>query len=460
MYLAIDIGTSGCKVALSSGKSFWTEKYGLEVIREGLSVEQDPNSWLEALSYVIPRVLGRVGKGGVEIRGISVSSHSPSLVPVDEQGDALRPCLIWQDRRAQDQADHIRLLTGKSTDATSFDAKMLWVQENEPEVFERTKAFLQPKDFVIYHLTGHMIMDSAAACWLSDREGIAIDRTKVPQIVHNWEIVAETSETARRFGLVPGIPVVAGGIDVFCETLGAGLIEDGQLGDVTGTSTCLMYCLDETNCKSDTLSHVVPQRGLSILTMSLTGGALSWFMNHLGQELQFEEIDDLVAQSPPGAKGLVFLPYLAGERSPLWDAEAKGMFFGITASHTKADFLRAVLEGSAFAVRHNLDILRATISIPREMRATGGGGRLACWNQIKADITGLTYQRLHTLEGALLGGILLAMHAVEGRPFGDLVAEFVRVETNFTPQSSPLPYDDLFYRYKELYTCTYELMRL
>lgn len=458
MYLAIDIGTGSCKGALRTDDSYWVEQIGLQVVSSGLRVEQNPSDWLEALKLIIPRLLQRAGRKAAEIQGISVSSHSPSLVPVDEEGVALLPCLTWQDRRAQRQASRLSLLTGEHVDPSHFEAKILWIKENEPEIYAWTKVFLQPKDFIISYLTGKFIIDRSAALLIRSQSGSQIDLTKIPPAVPNWEIVGLTSESARQFGLVPGIPVVAGGIDAYCEALGAGLVEDGQFGDVTGTSTCLSYCLDEANARPGTAAHVIPQRALYILPMSLSGGALTWFMNNLGQGLSFDDIDRMVAQSPPGARGLLFLPYLAGERSPLWDDQAKGVFFGITTSHTQADFLRAVLEGSAFAVRHNLEFLAQRVPIPSEVRATGGGAKLAVWNQIKADITGLAYQQLDIAEGALSGGIILARYAVEKRLISDLVSELVGVQRVFTPQLSSAVYDDSFQRYKQLYSCTRELM--
>lgn len=458
MYLAIDIGTSSCKGALRSDDSYWVEQIGLQVINSGLCVEQDPSDWLEALKLIIPRLLQRAGRGAAEIQGISVSSHSPSLVPVDEDGVALLPCLTWQDRRAQNQASRLSVLLGEYVDPSHFEAKILWIKENEPHVYARTKAFLQPKDFIISHLTGKFIIDRSAALLIRSQSGSQIDLTKIPDALPNWEIVSVTSQWACHLGLVPGIPVVAGGIDAYCEALGAGLVEDGQFGDVTGTSTCLSYCLDESNLKPGMAAHVIPQRALYILPMSLSGGALTWFMSNLGKGLSFDDIGRVVAQSPPGARGLIFLPYLAGERSPLWDDQAKGVFFGITGSHTQADFLRAVLEGSAFAVRHNLEFLAQQVPTPNEARATGGGARLAIWNQIKADVTGLSYQQLDIAEGALLGGIILAMYAVEKRPISNLVSELVGVQKVFTPQPSSAVYDESFYRFKQLYSSTRELM--
>lgn len=459
MYLAIDIGTSSCKGVLSTECSYWIEQIGLQVTRSGLAVEQDPSDWLAALRLIVPRLLQRAKRPATEIKGISVSSHSPSLVPVDENGIALRPCLTWQDRRAQSQARRLSELVGEHLDPSHFEAKILWTKENEPEIYSKTKAFLQPKDFVIFHLTGDFAIDRAAALLIRIQSGSQIDLQKVPPAVPNWEIVNVTSERASEFGLVPGVPVVAGGIDAYCEALGAGLVEDGQFGDVTGTSTCLSYCLNESDHKAGAVPHVIPERSLYILPLSLSGGALTWFLNNLGQNLSFDQIGSVVAQSPPGARGLIFLPYLEGERSPIWDDKAKGLFFGITASHTQADFLRAVLEGSAFAVRHNLELLAERISSPREVRATGGGARLESWNQIKADVTGLTYQQLDIAEGALVGGIILAMHAVEKRPISDLVSELVGVQKAFTPQPGVEVYEESFQRYKQLYSCTRELMR-
>mgnify|MGYP000862965915 FL=1 len=458
MYVAIDIGTSSLKAALVQGASFWVERMPLALIQSGVCAEQDPRQWLSGLAAVLPRLLERSGVTASQIQALSVSSHSPSLVPVDAAGEAVYPCLTWQDRRALRQAEQIRQLTGEFSDPSFFEPKILWIKQEKPEVYAKTKAFLQPKDFVIFHLTGEMIIDRAAALFSKAHQLKEIDGAKLPRPVKNWEVVGQTTSKAKNLGLVAGIPVVAGGIDAYVEALGAGLIEDGQFGDVTGTSTCLSYCLNENKKVPGAAAHVIPECSLYILPMSSGGGTLAWYLHTLGGGLSYADLDGVASQAPPGANGLLFLPYLAGERSPIWDEGAKGVFFGITKTHNKADFLRAVLEGTAFAIRHSIDSLAEQGLIPREVKSTGGGSRLKVWNQIKADVTGLPYEQLEMVDGALLGGVLLGALAIEKRPIGDLVKEYVRSKHIFTPHHPLVVYDELYEKYKKLYESTKELM--
>ncbi len=451
MYLAIDIGTSSFKAALKTKSEYWVEQLPLSTARAGLRSEQDPIAWLEALGAVLPRLFRRAGVTAEQIKAISVSSHSPSLVPVDRAGHPLYSCLTWEDRRAVVEAAELGALTEEFVDPSFFAAKVLWFKRNEAEVYARTHAFLQPKDFVINYLTGEQIIDRAAAGFSQ------IDSAKFPRPVNNWEIAGCTNANSRRVGLAAGIPVVAGGIDAYCEALGAGLVENGQFGDVTGTSTCLSYCLDGSRKVKGMTEHVIPGRFLYIMPMSAGGGTLSWFLKTLAGSLNYADIAASVGQSPPGAKQLLFLPYLSGGRSPIWNEKAQGAFFGISSSHTRDDFLRAALEGVAFAIRHNIEHLREIGLRPSEVRATGGGSRLKAWNQIKADITGLPYYQLSSEDGALLGGILLASSAVEKRSIGDLVRENVSVKNVYVPNRAPV-YDELFEKYKNLYQRTKDLM--
>jgi xylulokinase len=458
MYLSIDIGTGSLKAALMKGTEYWIDQVPLSLTQEGLRAEQDPSLWLNALCTAVTRLLKRSNIAAEKLEAIALSSHSPSLVPVDKEGEALLPCLTWQDRRALDQAERLNQELGEFFDPSFFEPKILWIKEREPQIYARTKAFLQPKDFVIYHLTGEMIIDRAAARFSRANQVREIDLDKLPRQVNNWDIVGRTSNLSRRFGLVPGIPVVAGGIDAYCEALGAGLVEDGQFGEATGTSTCLSLCLDESKEAKGASAHVIPGRSLYIMPMSVGGGTLKWFLNTFGSDLDFAGIEHEVLQSPPGANGLIFLPYLSGERSPIWDEQAKGVFFGITSSHTRADFLRAVLEGTALATRHSIESLPGGLT-PTIVRATGGGSRVDVWNQIKADVTGLPYQQLQITDGALLGGLLLAAFAAEKKPIADLVQENVAVKREFSPQGSSRIYAEIYDTYKKLYPATKELMR-
>lgn len=459
MYLAIDIGTSSIKAALGNGEQLWVEQYQVGCSSVGTYSEQDPKVWLRGVGMVVPALLARAGVPAEEIKAISVSSHSPSMVPVDTGGNPLLPCFTWQDRRAVQQAERITQLTGEFTDPSFFAPKMLWIKEHHPELYDKTQAFLQPKDYLIHYLTGEMITDRASAFFNHANGTLEIEQAKLPRPVNNWDIVGLTRISSEELSLTPGIPVVAGGIDAYCEALGAGLVEEGDFGDVTGTSICLSYCLNDSGVQEGGVPHVIPERSLSILPMSSGGGTLAWFLDSIVTGIDYADIGAVIQDSPPGANGLLFLPYLTGERSPIWDEQAKGVFFGVTKAHQKADFLRALLEGVAFAIRHNLEILSARGLCPREVRATGGGARLTEWNQIKADVTGLPYHQLEAVDGALLGGILLGAYAIEKRPIAELVQEYVRVKRVLEPRACGIIYDDLYDKYKRLYESTKELMR-
>ena len=458
MYLAVDIGTSSLKAALCEGGSFWVEQLPLQLTQADPCAEQDPREWLEGLAVLLPRLLQRAGASPERIQAVGLSSHSPSLVPVDSHCRPLFPCLTWRDRRAVRQAEKLREQTGEFFDPSFFEPKMLWLKEERPEIYAQTRAFLQPKDFLIAWLTGEFVIDLPAARFSRAQAIGELESGKLPRPCPSWEVVGKTQKRAQELGLAPGIPVVAGGIDAYVEALGAGLVEEGQFGDATGTSTCLSCCLGEGSGVEGAVPHVIPERELCILPLSSGGGTLAWALRQLGGGVRYHELEEALRAVPPGADGLLFLPYLTGERSPLWDEGAKGVFFGITAEHTRAHFLRAVLEGCALAIRHNVEHLEAMGLTPHSARATGGGSRLGLWNQIKADVTGLTYEQLELADGALLGGALLCALAVEKRSEGDLVREYVRTKQVFTPRRQAV-YEELYAKYKALYAATKELMR-
>ena len=455
MYLSIDIGTSRLKAALAAGGSFWVEQRTLRLIKNGPRAEQDPDEWLQGLQELLPRLLSKAAVSSDAIEAICVSSHSPSLVPVDGAGRPLHPCLTWRDRRAAPQAAELLRITGQFFDPSFFEPKILWFREEKPDVY------LEPS------LSAAQGFSYGAAHWrVCDRSGCSRlqqalqDQAGIKQTTRSaasWEVV-ETTPQAAQLGLRPGIPVVCGGIDAYVEALGAGLVEPGEFGDATGTSTCLTYCLEEASAVDGAVPHVIPDRRLCIMPLSSGGGTLAWALEQLGAGLGYDQLEEAVSRVAPGADGLLFLPYLEGERSPVWDNRAQGVFFGLTSRHTRDHLLRAVLEGTAFAVRHNLEYLSDLGLRPAYVRATGGGSRLNVWNQVKADITGLAYEQLEVADGALLGGVLLCALAVEQRAVGELAQEYAHTRRRFAPRSFPV-YDELYTKYKKLYECTKEIMR-
>lgn len=471
MYLAIDIGTTNCKAAVSNGERYEVEQQECKLYVDGDRIEQVPHEWWEALRSIVPKLLVKADVSPSEVRGICVTGHSPSVVPVDIAGQPLRNCLIWQDTRAVKQAEFIREMMGETSDPSYFEPKILWIKEHEPEIYRQTACFFQPKDYIIRLLTGESVTDHAAGHFIKIynpasreeySEKLEMDLSKTPRVMNSWDIVGVTrQESAEQLGLRAGIPVVAGGIDAYCEALGAGVIDEGQICDMTGTSSCIMLCLNRGD-SHHVVPHVIPNRNLLISPMSSTGGSLDWFLKTFAGDEHpssgYFHIEDALCLSPSGAHGLIFLPYLVGERSPIWDKHAKGVFFGITKNHTKSDFLRSVLEGVALGVRHNIETMEKLGFSGTCVHATGGGARVDSWNLIKADVTRLPYYQMEILEGALLGGILLAAHAVDGKSFPQLVDEYVHVRNVFLPKAAEEPYELAFFKYKRVYELTRELM--
>ena len=219
MYLAVDIGTSSLKAALCEGGSFWVEQLPLQLTQADPCAEQDPREWLEGLAVLLPRLLQRAGASPERIQAVGLSSHSPSLVPVDSHCRPLFPCLTWRDRRAVRQAEKLREQTGEFFDPSFFEPKMLWLKEERPEIYAQTRAFLQPKDFLIAWLPGEFVIDLPAARFSRAQAIGELESGKLPRPCPSWEVVGKTQKRAQELGLAPGIPVVAGGIDAYVEAL-------------------------------------------------------------------------------------------------------------------------------------------------------------------------------------------------------------------------------------------------
>ena len=262
MYLAVDIGTSSLKAALCEGGSFWVEQLPLQLTQADPCAEQDPREWLEGLAVLLPRLLQRAGASPERIQAVGLSSHSPSLVPVDSHCRPLFPCLTWRDRRAVRQAEKLR------EQRASFSIPLSRKCSGFIEIgrFTPKPGFSQP-DFLIARLQG--VCDDSARFSRAQAIG-ELESGKLPRPYPSWEVVGKTQKRAQELGLAPGIPVVAGGIDAYVEALGAGLVEEGQFGDATGTSTCLSCCLGEGSGVEGAVPHVIPSGFASC--RSLPGG--------------------------------------------------------------------------------------------------------------------------------------------------------------------------------------------
>ena len=502
LLLGVDIGTTAVKAVLISmdGSRLATasQDYPTHHIAPGW-VEQDPEDWWRAVISVIRQVANAVPAAAEAVAAIAVSAQAPTLLPVDAQGRPLRNALIWMDRRAGAEAHYLEQtlgfstitgLTGNRPDPFYVAPKLLWLSRHEPRVFSQTHLFLQITGFINHRLSGEYSLDTSHAGLLLLREAggawspqlcsaCHVEPQSFPAVHDGRTIIGNvTPSAAELIGLRPGIPVCAGTVDSAAAALEAGAVDPGAAAEMTGTSTVLIMPapMEVVEPAFITMPHALPGRRLLLGAMTSTGASLRWFLDQFGDlERQtarssgtdpFDELVALAAPVPAGNDGLIFLPYMMGERSPIWNTEARGVFSGLSLATTKGAMVRAILEGSAFALRHNLEVAtRAGLAIDT-VRSVGGGARSKLWNQIKADVLGRAILVPESAVGAAYGSALLAGVAVGMLPSsGEAFSRRVRIQARFEPDAGAhRRYSDLYplFRasYESLKTCFDNASRL
>ncbi|MEM2876087.1 MAG: FGGY-family carbohydrate kinase, partial [Candidatus Bathyarchaeia archaeon] len=406
---------------------------------------------------------------------------------VDSRGKALRNAIIYMDRRSVEQANQLRKYPGEEEIASiaqnriapgAFSAtSILWLKDNEPSTYSEAWKFLHANGYLGLRLTGRPCMDWTNASFTllfdlrkrswSQRlcEGAGVDLDKLPEAAAPWSAIGEvTAEASDETGLPRGIPVAAGAADSASAALGVGCVEAGSAIDSTGASTVLGVCTPEPafNPKVPIRCHAVPDLWLYIAPCSTTGAALRWFRDNFSERevLQARRLNvspyhllDLEAsKSRPGSGGLIFLPYLAGERAPIWSPDVRGLLYGLTLEHRRADVIRSILEGCAYALRHNMEALEGAGVKVHSIVATGGGARSTLWRQIKADVTGKQIILTGVREAAAFGSSILAATAAglykdPAKASKDLVTVIERTMPN--PALKEV-YSNLFNTYKQL----------
>lgn len=440
LLLGIDIGTSACKVAVfeKSGKVIaqTNKPYKLYYPNPGW-VEQNPDEWWNAIVDGIKEILKTVSAD--DIAGIGIDGQSWSAIPVDKAGNCLHNTPIWMDTRARDICervvsevgfDEIFEVAGNGFEPAYTTPKMLWFKENKPEIYNNTYKFLQSNSYIGMKLTGNMTQDLSQGygihffdmkkCQydekLAGKLGLTVD--KVPELVECHSVIGEvTEEAAKITGLAVGTKVVAGGLDAACGTLGAGVYKKGQTQEQGGQAGGMSICLDEAVAHPKLIlsPHVVPGHWLLQGGTVGGGGVLRWFKSELGKNESFDELTALAENIAPGSDGVTFLPYMAGERSPIWNADAKGVFYGLGFDKTKGHMVRAALEGVAYSLEHNLRTAAQTGVEVGELLAMGGSANSILWTQIKADVTGKVIKvpasdTATTLGAAILAGVGIGMY--------------------------------------------------
>jgi xylulokinase len=469
MIFTIDIGTTSAKAAIfaSDGTMIALSRLELPAPAGRTSLEQEiaPRTWTQAAKKLIQNLGKQPGVELSRIRAVAVSGQGPTILSVDRQGEVLHDALTWLDRRAQAQSEKIGKLLGYSLDPAFNLPKILWIKENLPEVYEKTKWFVSCPEYIVAQLTGNyvsflpaqgytrIIWDDAAL------EKLSLDKSKFPEFAGLGEVVGEIDPRgAKLFGLPQGIPVVSGGPDFIASLIGTATTAEGRACDRSGTSEGINLCWGGKAALDSRLlymPHVVaPYQNISGV-ISTTGRAVTWFVDAFGGEIQnHEDFFKLSSWAKPGADSLLFLPYLSGERAPIWDPKARGAFIGLTLRHGKKEMARAVAESAAFAMRDVIEVMEATGAHVSDLRVTGKPAANAILNQIKANITGKPILVPEFLEAELSGDLCLALVALgECDSIAQAAESHVSLGKTFEPEAgSRALYDDLFGLYRKSYS--------
>jgi xylulokinase len=467
--LGLDLGTTEVKAGLvtADGRLLALARagYGQDPPGGHGWSEQDPGAWWSA---VIGAVRGLHLTDTTEIAAIGVDGHGPTLVAVDGRGEATRPAITFLDSRASAEADELTAATGVRGWTLGGLPAALWLERHEPLVAAETRWYLATWEWLALRLGGTAASPLVPDQLVPDRAlvasaGVPADRLPLP--TRMGEVVGVLTETAAdALGLRAGIPVVGGTVDAFASYLGAGLLEPGDAYDPGGAAGGFGVYWDRRVEVAGGYVTPAPLAGRFSVgaAMAATGRALDWYRDRiLGDTVTTAALLDEAAATPAGAEGLVFLPYLAGERSPIWDPEARGVLAGLTLGHGRGHVARAIVEASALAIRHvAVPMLAAGVRVT-EMRVCGGPARSTFWNQVKADVTGFRVAVPAVLETAVLGSAILAAVGVGlHSSLPSAIAAMTRIESRLEPRPELAPvYDRLFEAYLALYPATAPILR-
>ena len=438
LFLGIDVSTTAAKALLidEAGRvvSSASTPLALSTPRP-LWSEQQPQDWWQATAASIRHALSQANVSGAQVAAIGLTGQMHGLVLLDEHGEVLRPAILWNDQRCGAECDEIRARLGKANliqitgnDAlTGFTApKIVWVQKHEPEVYARARHVLLPKDYVRYKLTGQFAIDKADGSgtmlfdlrkrdWSAEvLQALDIPAEWLPPTYEGQQVTGEVSaHAAEATGLCAGTPVVAGGGDQAAQAVGVGAVREGIVALTLGTSGVVFAAtkspLIEPEGRLHAFCHASPGCWHLMGVMLSAAGSLQWYHDTLAPQASFDELVEEAAQVPAGSEGLLFLPYLTGERTPYPDPLARGAWVGLTVRHKRGHLTRAVLEGVAFGLKDGFALIQsAGLGAIEQVRVSGGGAKSLLWRQIIADILGVELVTVNTTEGAAYGAALLA----------------------------------------------------
>ena len=456
------------------------------VPQPGWAEHRPREDWWDDLVHISRGLLAESGADPASIRAVAVSAIGPCMLPVDRDGEPLTNGVLYGvDARAAHEIDELTGAIGEDVliercgnalTTQSVGPKILWLARNHPEVFARTARVLTSTSYLVYRLCGEHVIDHYTAAgftplydvgeqtWSTPPGPAVIDAERLPALRWSTEIVGGVSAAAaEETGLAPGTPVTAGTIDAAAEAISVGVLEPGDMMLMYG-STVFTIMPTSTRVTDPRLWYapwLFPGQHASMAGLATSGTLTHWFREQLARELDpsraIEQLAEEAAAAPPGANGLVFLPYFSGERTPINDPAAKGCLLGLNLTHTRADVYRALLEGIAYATRHILDTYREIGQAPRRLHAVGGGTKNRVWSQATSDVSGLAQSVCERTVGASYGDAFLAALAVGDVRAADITT-WNPVERTIEPGSSAA-YERRYRVFRQLYQQTRDLMR-
>lgn len=490
--VAIDIGTTNVKCVVADRKMQVLADCTSEYRTHSTGIarfEQDCEDWWKHSKIALSCALDRAGVSPSSVVGIAVSSQAPTMLPVDAAGKAVHPALIWMDRRSDAQcarmneclgADRIYEVTGNTADPFYTFSELLWFKQRRPEAYARTRCVLQCNGYVNFRLTGEFTIDRTHAsitqcfdvnrgCW--DEEILRcfdIPTGILPRVVECDEVIGGVCEAAaKETGLRPGTPVLGGAVDGAAASLEGGVFRGGDAVEMSGTSSVLLVGTDEKH-SSPNLTYMygaIPRQHLLLGCMSTTGGALKWYRDELfaqGEGNAYDRMNRIILADCPNPTPLIFLPYMAGERAPIWDTHAKGAFLGVTFDTREADMLRAIQEGAAFALMDNITEAKKAGAEIRSLRAVGGSTNSDIWMKIKASVTDMPIEIPRQNLGAP-GGLLalLASKLGEFASIREACGAILEIERTVEPVNEWVDwYRDQFEIFKAYYRGCKDVFRM
>ena len=495
LLMGIDIGTSSSKGVLVAldGRVIAQEAvaHGFDIPQPGWA-EQDADAvWWHDFCLIVRRLIQKAAVAPQRIAGVACSAIAPTMLPLDAENRPLRPAILYGiDARAGKEiddltaalgADAIFARSGQGLSAQSAGPKVLWYRRHQPQLFAKTRKILTAASYLVFRLTGRFVVDNYVAPYFApffDVRRLAWDAEVVERVCPlewlpqtGWSIEAAgtvTSRAAAETGLAPGTPVAVGTADAAAEALAAGAIDPGDLMVMYGTTLFLIQTTAAYRPHRDLWAsvHLMPQRAILAAGMATSGALLAWFRDELGHfecaaaeqsgQNAFALLSQSAAQLRAGSEGLVTLPYLSGERTPINDVNAKGLVFGLTLAHSRAHLYRSCLEGIAYGLRHNIEAMGAVDAHPQRLVAIGGGVKDPLWLQICSDVTGLRQDVPKQTIGAAFGDAYLAGWAAGiFRDWRALRESWVQVARRIEPNPAVKPvYDELYAVYRDLYSDT------